>query len=290
MHGLKNAKRSIGCSITVGFVQIIFGIVSRKRGLMIRPCLNASLLLLALATTASATETLRDKATAHSCTIPRSVANSRPDQEEAPTRVAVGFYMIDVTGIDNVRQTFTADFYFTLRWHDPRLSVQAIGGSLAERSLQLSEIWHPYADIINQRNLKKYYEDLVRVDAKGNVIYRQRFFGDLSSPLDLRDFPFDSQVLPINVASFRYGPDQVAFLIDEYRTGRLETFSIAGWSVELGEAQVTTEHIAPQDRSLSCFNQQLVAQRHVGFYIWKILIPLTLIVFMAGSVFWIDPA
>ena len=249
-----------------------------------------SLLLPTLVVIALAAEVLPNTETAYGPTIPLRVATTRPDSQGVPTEVAVGIYVIDVMEIDDMRQTFTADLYFNLRWHDPRLSAQALGSSLAERSLQLGEIWHPHADIINQRNLKKYYEDLVKVDAKGNVIYRQRLFGDLSSPLDLRDFPFDSQILPINIASFRYGPDQVAFVMDEYRTGRIETFSVAGWSIELGKAQVTTEYIAPQDRRLSRLNYQLVAQRHVGFYIWKVLVPLTLIVFMAGSVFWIDPA
>ena len=257
---------------------------------MKRPCLYASLLLLALATTASAVEVPTNTGTTYGLTIPLRVATSRPDPPGVPTEVAVGIYVVDVMEVDDVRQTFTADLHFTLQWHDPRLSAEARGRSLAERSFQLGEIWHPHVEIINQRNLKEHYEKVVQVDDKGNVIYRQRVYGDLSSPVDLRNFPFDNQILPINVASFRYGPDQVAFVIDEYRTGRVETFSVAGWSVELGEPQVTTEHLAPQDRSLLRLNYQLVAQRHVGFYIWKVLVPLTLIVFMAGSVFWIDPA
>jgi hypothetical protein len=280
---------SMGCLIATGIAQIIFGVVDRRRGLMKLPCLYASLFLLAFSTTASATEMLLDKATAHSCTIPRSVATTRPDPEGIPTKVAVGIYIIDVAGVDDVRQTFTADFYFTLRWRDARLSTEARGRSLAECSLRPAEIWHPLVDIFNQRNVKKYLEDVVQIDAKGGVIYKQRFFGDLSLPVDLRYFPFDSQVLPINVASFRYGPDEVVFVMDEYRTGQVKTFSVAGWSIELGQAQITAEYIAPQDRSLSRINYQLKAQRHTGFYLWKVLVPLMLIVFMAGGVFWIDP-
>ena len=249
----------------------------------------ASSLLPTLVVVALAAEVLPNTGAVCSPKIPLRVATTRPDSQGVPTKVKVGIYVIDVMEIDDVSQTFTADLHFTLRWRDPRLSAEALGGSLAERSLRLGEIWHPHADIINQRNLTKYYEDVVRVDPKGNVIYGQRLFGDLSSPVDLRDFPFDSQVLPINVASFRYGPDQVLFVMDEYRTGRVETFSVAGWSIELGEGRVAAEYIAPQDRKLSRLDYQLVAQRHVGFYMWKVLVPLTLIVFMAGSVFWIDP-
>lgn len=248
----------------------------------------ASLLLPTLVVTSLAAGVPPSTGAARGSGIPRRVLTTRPDPPGVPTEVAVGIYVVDVMEIDDVRQTFTADLHFTLQWSDARLSAEALGSSLGERSLQLGEIWHPHVDILNQRNLKDHYEKVVQVDDKGNVIYRQRLYGDLSSSVDLRDFPFDNQVLPINVISFRYGPDQVAFIMDEYRTGGVETFSIAGWSVELGEAQVTNEFVAPQGRSLSRLDYHLVAQRHVGFYLWKVLVPLTLIVFMAGSVFWID--
>jgi hypothetical protein len=256
---------------------------------MKRLCLYACLLLQIVATTALGSQTIPDNTNADGCAVPTSVATTRPDPKGGPTEVAVGIYIIDVAEIDDVRQTFASDFYLTLRWHDARLSAEALGNSLAECRPRLDDIWHPQVGIVNQRNIRKYFEDIVEVDAKGNIIYRQRFFGDLSCIVDLQDFPFDGQVLPINIVSFRYGPDQVAFVTDEHRTGRVEKFSVAGWSVELDKAQITTEYIASQDRSLSRLNYRLVGQRHTGFYVWKVLVPLTLIVFMAGSVFWIDP-
>ena len=123
-----------GFLIAMGIARITFGILIRRMVLMKWSCLYACLLLLALATTASAAEVLLDKATAHSCTIPRSVATTRPDPEGIPTKVAVGIYMIDVAVVDDVRQTFTADFGFTLRWHDARLSAEALGNARANEA------------------------------------------------------------------------------------------------------------------------------------------------------------
>jgi len=40
---------------------------------------------------------------------------SRPDPEGVPTKVSVGIVFLDVTKIDDVNQTFTADFYFIYR-------------------------------------------------------------------------------------------------------------------------------------------------------------------------------
>ena len=71
--------------------------------------------------------------------------------------------------------------------------------------------------------------------------------------------------------------------------GRREEFSVAGWSVGAGAASVTTEYLAPQDRDLSRLDLSMEARRESGYYVWRVLFPLGLIVLMASTVFWIDP-
>jgi hypothetical protein len=223
------------------------------------------------------------------CAVSQNITSTRPDPHGVPTKVAVGIYIIDVSEINDVSQIYHVDFFFTLNWSDPRLSSKMHRTSSEMCTYKLDEIWHPHINIVNQRDIKKAFDDIVEVDKEGNVLYRQRLYGTLTSPLDLRDFPFDKQALPISIASFRYGPEEVTLVIDEQRTGRVETFSLQGWSLTLGETQIKTEYIKPQDRNLSRLDAHLVAQRHVGFYLLKVLLPFALIVFMAGTVFLIDP-
>jgi hypothetical protein len=52
---------------------------------------------------------------------------------------------------------------------------------------------------------------------KGNV---QRFYGERSFPLDLKDFCFDQQMLPVKAASVRYAPDELMFALNEQLTGQ----------------------------------------------------------------------
>ncbi|UCE41408.1 MAG: hypothetical protein JSV17_18585 [Candidatus Aminicenantes bacterium] len=215
---------------------------------------------------------------------------SRPDPEGVPTKVSVGIVFLDVTKIDDVTQTFTADFYFIYRWSDPRLDIRGEENAPEIRLFELDEIWNPQLLILNQRNLKDYYEDYFRVDTSGNVQYSQRFFGELSSPLDLKDYCFDAQVLPIQVASSRYGPEELLLSYNEQLTGQRGTFSIAGWTVKLEEPQTTGEYLAFQGRDLARIDFPLHCQRHTGYFFIKLLIPLSLIVLMAWAVFWIDPS
>ena len=97
----------------------------------------------------------------------------RPDPEGVPTKVYVGMYLIDLIAIDDVHQSFKADFWGILRWNDPRLAIANPSETQMLRHFGMEEIWHPMALIINQRNLSKYYDDYFRVDPAGNVQYMQ---------------------------------------------------------------------------------------------------------------------
>ena len=237
-------------------------------------------LALALAGTAAAD--------ADPCAVPANLAATRPDPEGTPTAVTMAVFFIDVKAIADAEQSFNADFYLLAEWRDPRLAAKARGGSLAGCRLRLDQVWQPRLDVINQRFLRKSNPDAVLVDEAGAVRYQQRFFGQLSSPLDLRDFPFDRQRLPVDVVAIGYDPEEVAFSVDE-RTSRRESFSVAGWSLELAAPRIEPEHVPAVDRRFSAVRFALYARRHSEYYLWKMLVPLSLIVFMAWTVFWIEP-
>jgi hypothetical protein len=56
---------------------------------------------------------------------------------------------VDVTEIDDERQTFNADVFVQLRWKDSRLA-DARGGP-GKRLLNLSGVWSPRWQVVNQR-------------------------------------------------------------------------------------------------------------------------------------------
>lgn len=221
---------------------------------------------------------------------PRLAAFSRPDPEGIPTKVEVGGYLMDLSEVNDVDQTFSADLYMWYTWHDPRLALEDSTGTQPSRIFAFEDIWHPFIQIFNQRDLSMRQAESFRVDAVGNVQYLQRFFGKLSTPLKHKDFPFDSQVLEILIGSLRYGPDEVELILDEQRAGRRDWLSITGWAVGQAEAVVTTEYVTVQDRLLARMDFRIPVKRHASFFFIKVIIPLSLIVLMAWLVLWIDPS
>jgi hypothetical protein len=228
-------------------------------------------------------------ARAQDCTVPTVLTKTRPDPDGPPTRLEVGIVVIDVIDLGDITQLFTTDFVVAYRWHDSRLSAEALGFSLEDCNLKISDVWHPFIDLVNQRKVREHYQDLVDVDAKGNVRVVQRYSGELVAPLHLEDFPFDRQALPFSLMALRSGPDEVDLVLDEQFTTVREPLSLAGWDLVSTESEDHLEILGGGRIKRPRLDFKLIIVRDTSYYVWNVFIPLLLIVFMAWTVFWINP-
>jgi len=174
---------------------------------------NASGVMIAMAATVGLA------APASGLPVQQDATLTRPTAAAGPTEVRVGMYVIDIERIDNARQQYAVDFVVDLLWSDPRLAA-------APGRRSINEVWHPQAILFNQRGLQTLLPEMVEVEPDGSVRYLQRYYGSLAAPLDLRDFPFDIQALPITIVSVVYGPDHVRFAFAPELSGRADPQSI----------------------------------------------------------------
>ena len=68
-----------------------------------------------------------------------------------------------------------------------------------------------------------------------------------------------------------------------------KALSIQGWNIKLTEPVITSEQVESH-KNIARLDLRLLAKRHPGYYLWKVIFPLCLIVLMAWCVFWIDPS
>ena len=210
----------------------------------------------------------------------------RPSTNGGPTEVKVSVYIIDMDEVDTAAQSFNANIYLRLSWRDPRL---AHGGS-DEIVRGLHEVWNPRIQILNQQKIWPTFPEIVEISPQGQVVYRQRFWGGFSQPLELVDFPFDKQAFQFIFVSVGYSPQEVELIPDiDARTGLSEKFSLADWSIL--DWQAGTFEIVPNVKreKVAGYHLTIEGQREYGYFIAKIIIPLCLIVMMSWVVFWIDP-
>jgi hypothetical protein len=201
--------------------------------------------------------------------------------------VAFRLYLIDIDRIDDVQQRFNVDMFVTIAWQDPRLALPEAERSGRNRTLQLDEIWQPRGLIVNDRGLVPKFPRVVDVDDLGNVVYRQRLSGALSAGLDFKEFPFDTQNLSIDLISYQYTPDQVRISPDSDISVVAETFGTEGWQFKVLEPAIAEFRAADIVRPRLTY--AIEATRDVSYYVLTMFLPMSLIVFMSWTVFWLQP-
>jgi len=203
-----------------------------------------------------------------------------------PREVKIGLLMTDMTEVNGAGQSFSADVFMLATWQDPDLA-----GGEGMRTLDLDEVWHPTLLIYNRRSVSESMPEEVMVRPDGTVTYMQRYTGDFSAPMNLREFPRDRQEFFVwLVAPTRAGANVTLVPDDSIVALRTEHLSISDWKV--GEASLTMEafQVAPGGPMNPGIKLSFPASRRVTYYMIQVLIPLVAIVMMAYAVFWIAPA
>jgi hypothetical protein len=203
-----------------------------------------------------------------------------------PTQVEIAVILLDVERIDDVRQAFSANVFFVARWNDPRLAHDGTG----DERRNLDDIWHPRLEVANRRQASLTLPETVEVTPDGTVTYRQRLLGQFAQKLNLGDFPLDRQTLAIQIVAVGFAQEEIAFVAhSEFPSGVVPDLSISDWKVLDSRAESRGYQPMPAMRPVAGYVLEFDAERLIGYYRTKIIMPLLLIVAMSWLVFWIDP-
>ena len=125
----------------------------------------------------------------------------------------------------------------------------------------------------------------------GTVTYLQRYTGQFSAPMDLREFPRDRQEFFVHFVAPAVSGPTVTLVPDESIVSlRSERLSISDWKVGEAVLEVEEFQVAPGAPTHPGVKLSLPARRLVTYYVIQVLIPLVAIVMMAYAVFWVAPA
>jgi len=217
------------------------------------------------------------------------LVSERPNPSGVATLVTLGIYLFDIDEIDDVNQRFRVDMFMALAWHDPRLAVPEDERIGQNRAFPLDEIWTPRGMIVNDRGLSAHLPRIADIDDLGNVVYRQRLSGELAVALQLEEFPFDTQLLPIEFISYLYSPDEVRLAVNTDVSADAGSFSAAGWQLRIIEPEYGELSIPAAGVVRSSMTYYIEAQRNAQYYLLTMFLPMSLIVFMSWTVFWLQP-
>ena len=180
----------------------------------------------------------------------------RPSFGGEPTEIKVNLFIRSMGPVDEGLQKFTFDCYFRQYWTDLRLSFNNTNTNLEELPMNwkfLSKIWRPDTYFLNGKDsyLHKVVvpNRFIRIAPTGKISYSQRLTVTarcqvrhqprsescdktfLLVKMDLRKFPLDTQACPLEIGSFGFGQEEIAYSWDKTPLSMDEDLELAQYQM-----------------------------------------------------------
>ncbi len=211
------------------------------------------------------------------------------------TPVKIGLRMDQITGVDQRSENFGVVVSLLLKWQDPQLAfdpesckcrLKIFNGDAFPQFVLAQDTDWPDFVLFNQQGNRWSQKRLATIYPNGQVSYLERFGVTLQAPdFKFRKFPFDDQTFAIRI-------DLVEPAWD-YAFRELEGFSEVGtrlgeeqWLLTGYDTRITTE-TDTVDFPTSRFTFRFHATRHLDYYVYRIFLPIMIIVLVSWFAFFL---
>ena len=210
-----------------------------------------------------------------------------------PIDVGSGLVLEQIIDINQQSEFFTVVGSYQMEWTDPALSFNPETCQCEFKVFNDHNIDQFLADINNRwpnftfRNQQgpRWIQNQSIVQFQdGHVLYNERFTTDFQVDFDFRKFPFDTQQFVISIDSI--------FPEEFYRYFNLEEISAV--SSTAGEDEFILQDLSVEITStptskgvVSSFIFSFEAPRHLNYYIFRIFVPILLIILISWVTFFL---
>ena len=210
--------------------------------------------------------------------------------------VKIGLSIDQIVNVDQQRENFTVVGSLQLIWQDPALAFSPDKCNCAVKMMDLNglralaiknDILLPLVTYFNQQGNRWAESQIAIIEPSGRTTFVERFTVTLQAPdFDFRLYPFDHQ--KFNVRLNLAVPIEV-FTFEEIENSRMPLGDQLGeeeWSV-VNFSQEVTEVPYGKNFTNSQFTTTLEMERHLNFYLFRIFLPLFLIISVSWVIFFL---
>lgn len=162
-----------------------------------------------------------------------------------------------------------------------------------ERQLRFSEFYlKPIWDFKLKENPKDDKDDYVIKDGS-ELTYKSKSVYKIKNEFNLQNFPFDKQTLRIFLRQDETPIDEDRFLVSSYTMRKAEEFKelnpIQGWNITNVEMNYKIYNHLLKEEYFDGFELVFEIERKSRYYVYKIILPIILILIVCWSAVWIKP-
>jgi len=211
-----------------------------------------------------------------------------------PIEVQVGFRLDQVTNVDQKAENFSVVGNLVMGWKDEAFAFDPAECECDEKLFSTSQFedytrknrlaW-PRFLFYNQQGNRWIQEDVFIVEPDGKVGYVERSSLTLQAPdFNFVRYPFDTQKFNVHLVSL-YRDNEYVFAVEPEYTRMGTQLGEEEWRVGPHEAIINSVKLGPRGEH-SRFTFTFPAQRHLDYYLFRIFLPLFLIVIVAYATFY----
>ena len=234
----------------------------------------------------------------------RAIDPGMPNPPASPTVVKVGVFLANLLDLDEVTETFQVELIVVAEWDDPRLAfdpaVEGTETKLFQGQLQFNEVfagWWPQLVIINEVGLGDISAIKIEVRPDGHVRFLEARNVTLETPMQLEPFPFDTQTLQARMVAFGNDSDQVLLEVNERMLGATEEHVKNDKLVNMAEwrllnldmvTRLSGHRFYGEVKPVSELLFTVTLQREAASVVWKVILPLIILVLLMWAIFWME--
>ncbi len=221
-----------------------------------------------------------------------------PPQADRPTPIVASFRLLSMSEINDEAETVAFSGILTLVWKDERQAfdsvMEGVGEKVFSGAYQFNEIspgWYPQVTLANSGGQYDARAVILRIKPDGTSTLSEAFDAVIKVELDMRRFPFDRQRLDAVFKVIGFPADEVALvaspncaIVDSSLT-KVPQWTLEGFDGAVG---TTNQPGAGDATAASTFVVSVQVRREPLFMLRLVAMPLSLIVMLSWSVFWMD--